>query len=147
MSSYKNVVEIKAPELKRKKTKMLIDTASAVTLIKIGKLSDKVRADKEILTLESAIGERIQTICLIELNLQIGDDVVTHPFRVVHDDFYVETDGVLGWDFICKSRINADYIELYGVRLSLFVNELVRRTLGNGAITVVTESRSDSEPG
>lgn len=146
MSSYKNIVEIKAPELKRRRAKMLIDTASAVTLIKIGNLLNKVRADEEILTLESAIG-RIQTICLIELNIRVGGEIVTHPCRVVHDDFYVETDGVLGWDFICKSRINADYIELYGVRLPLLVNELVRRTLRNGAITVVTESRSDSESG
>jgi hypothetical protein len=110
MSSYKNVVEIRAPELKRKRAKMLIDTASAVTLIKIGKLLDKVRADKEILTLESAFGGRLQTICLIQLNIRVGDEVITHPCRVVHDDFYVETDGVIGWDLNCKSRINADHI-------------------------------------
>jgi hypothetical protein len=143
MSFYKNVLEIKAPELKTKKANMLIDTVCEISLIKMGKLSDRVPAEEEILILETALGKWIKTICLIQLNIQVGNKVVTHPCRVVHDDFYVETDGVLGWDFISKSKINLDYIELHGVKLSLIANELVRLTVRDSSITVLGELVED----
>lgn len=127
MSFHKDIIEISTPELKNTKAKMMIGKNCPISMIKIGTLKDDVTAAKEVITLEDAYGARIKTICLICLSIHVNNKTILHPCRVISDDFYIETDGVLGSDFIGRSKIkHGKHVELAGVRIPFMPNEFVR---------------------
>ena len=118
-SQLESTIEIKAPELIKEKANMLVDTGADITLIKIGKVQDDVRAEDEIVSLRGIAPMEIKTLCLVQLNIKVGNKTVTHPCRLVRDDFPLEADGILGQDFMAKHdvciRANIG-IELYGIQ-------------------------------
>ncbi|XP_043603675.1 uncharacterized protein LOC122576873 [Bombus pyrosoma] len=146
MSSHKDIIEISTPELKDAKGKMMIGISCPITMIKIGKLKDDVTTAKEVLVLEDAHGARVETICLICLSIHINNKTVLHPCRVVSDDFYIETDGIFGRDFIIKSKIEpGKHVELAGIQIPFIANEHVRGVLKVNELVEVSNMDSDSE--
>lgn len=146
ISDHRDVIEISTPELKGEKAKMMISTNCPITMIKIGKLKDDVTAAKEVLSLEDARGTRVETICLICLCIHINNKTVLHPCRVIPDDFYIETDGILGDDFMCKSKIQPEkHIEVAGIQIPLIDNVLVRGIERADELTEISYMDTDSE--
>lgn len=104
VSKSKNIVEIEAKEIKCPKIRMLVDTGADITLLKYSKIIGKVRTTREVITLRGIGNTDIPTICKIELNVKIGAGFVRHPCHVVKDDFPLQVDGILGYDFITKYK-------------------------------------------
>lgn len=145
-SPHKDIIEISTTELKNRKAKMLVSVNSPISMIKIGKLKDNVTAAREVLTLEDSYGARIKTICLICLSIRVNNKTILHPCRVVSDDIYIETDGVLGSDFIVRSKFKSgEYIELAGVQIPFINNEFVRGVLRVDELVEVSSTDSDTE--
>ena len=118
-SQLENTIEIRAPELEKERANMLVDTGADITLIKIGKVKGDVQAEDEIVSLRGIAPMEIKTLCLVQLNIEIGNKTVTHPCRLVKDDFPLEADGILGQDFMAKHEvcIRANLgIEIYGIQ-------------------------------
>lgn len=146
MPLQKDIIEISTPELKNEKAKMMIGINCPITMIKIGKIKDDVTAAKEVITLEDAYGARIKTICLICLSIHVNNKTILHPCRVISDDFYIETDGVLGSDFVDKSKIkHGKHVELAGVRIPFISNEFVRGVLRVYELVDVPNEDTDSD--
>lgn len=146
MSPHKDIIEISTPEVKDEKAKMMVGINCPVTMIKIGKLKDNVTAAREVLILEDAYGARIKTICIICLSIHINNKTVLHPCRVVSDDFYMETDGILGNDFIVRSKIEpGKHVELAGIQIPFIANEGIRGVLRVDELIDVSNMDSDSE--
>lgn len=145
-SPYKDIIEISTPELKGEKAKMMVSKNCPITMIKIGRLKDDVTAAKEVLTLKDGFGAQIQTICVICLSIHVNNKTVLHPCRVISDDFYVETDGIFGCDFIGRAKIkDGKHVELAGVRIRFIPNEHVRGVLRVNELVDVPNEGSDSE--
>lgn len=146
MSPHKDIIEISTPEFKGGKAKMMVGINCPITMVKIGKLNDNVPAAKEVLTLEDAYGARVKTICLICLSIHVNNKTVLHPCRVISDDFYIETDGVLGNDFIAKSKVTPEeHIELAGIQIPLMSNQFIRGVLKVEELIEISHTDSDSE--
>ncbi|XP_033200764.1 uncharacterized protein LOC117162876 [Bombus vancouverensis nearcticus] len=145
-SPYKDVIEISTPELKGEKAKMMVSKNFPISMIKISTLKDDVTAAKEVLTLEDVFGAQIQTICLICLSIHVNNKTVLHPCRVISDDFYVETDGIFGCDFIARAKIkDGKHVELAGVRIRFIPNERVRGVVRINELVDLSNEDSDSE--
>jgi hypothetical protein len=146
MSSEKDIIEITCEELKNQTAKMVVCTNVPVSLIKIGKLKDNVTTATEVLILEDAFSSRVKTICIICLSIRVNKETILHPCRVVSDDFYIETYGVLGRDFIMKSEVKfGEYVELAGVQIPFLDNYHVRDILKVSNSIEVLLKESDSE--
>ncbi|XP_073968246.1 uncharacterized protein [Bombus fervidus] len=146
ITPVKDIIEIRCEELKNRKAKMVVSRCTPVSLIKIGKLKDNVTAAREALTLEDAFSSRVKTICLICLCIRVNKKTILHPCRVVSDDFYIETDGVLGRDFISKSQVKfGRHVKLAGEQIPFFHNYLVRQILKVENSIEVSIKESDSE--
>ncbi|XP_073968266.1 uncharacterized protein [Bombus fervidus] len=146
LSSEKDIIEITCEELKNRTAKMVVSTNLPISLIKIGKLKDNVTTAREVLILEDAFSSRVKTICIICLCIRVNKETILHPCRVVSDDFYIETDGVLGRDFIIKSQVTfGEYVELAGVQIPFIGNNLVRQILKVDNLIEVSIKESDSE--
>lgn len=143
---HKDVIEISTPELNCEKAKMLVGINCPITMIKIGKLKNSVVAAKEVLTFEDAYGARVKTICLICLSIHVNNKTVLHPCRVISDDFYIETDGVFGKDFIGRSKIKpGQNVELAGIQIPFIAHEYVRGVLRVDELVEVPNADSDSD--
>lgn len=104
-SALKNIIIIQAPELVKGQANMLADTETDITLMKIGKVLNKVYADGETVALRGIDAVEIKTLCLMRLNILVGNKFVTYPCRLVRDDFLIEADGILGHDFMTKHNV------------------------------------------
>ncbi|XP_073968240.1 uncharacterized protein [Bombus fervidus] len=146
MSHLRDIIEITCEESKNRRVKMMVSKNIPVSLIKIGKLKDDVTAAKEVLILEYPFSTQVKTICLICLCIRVDKKTILHPCRVVSDDFYIETDGVLGRDFISKSQVKfGKHVKLAGVQIPFFYNYHVRKILKVGNSIEVSIKESDSE--
>ncbi|XP_076386071.1 uncharacterized protein LOC143264142 [Megachile rotundata] len=122
----KNIVKIQAWEIKDAEARMLVDTGADLTLLKYSKTVGKVPATNELITLRGIGRTEIPTICTIELNIKIGDRVVTHPCRIIKDDFPIQTDGILGYDFVTNFKAiirPGQHVEILGVIWLLLYDE------------------------
>lgn len=146
ISSEKDILEISCEELKNQKATMVVYQNAPISLIKIGKLKDNVTAAREVLILEDTFSSRVQTICLICLCIRVNNKTVLHPCRVVSDDFYIETDGVLGLDFIVKSKVKfGKHVEIAGVQIPFIENNLVREIIKVNDLIEIVPKESDTE--
>lgn len=146
MSLHKDIIEISTPELKNKTAKMMVSSNCPITMIKIGKLKDDVAAAKEVICLEDTYNARIKTICLVCLSIHVNNKTILHPCRVISDDFFIETDGILGNDFVNKAKIKyGKYVELAGVRIPFIPNEFVRGELRINELVDIPIEDSSSE--
>jgi hypothetical protein len=102
----------------------LVDTGSEVSLVKL-KTVDVSHLVKEVCQL-SGIGEtKVYTLGYVELVVCVAEEKFPHRFHVVEDSFPIDTDEIMGIDFIEDHEINIFASEKllktrnYKVKLSL----------------------------
>ena len=81
---------------------LLVDTGADVSLIKNDNFSDNQINTNRITTL-SGIGQgKIRSIGTTFFDLKFKNCLIPHYFHVVHNDFPIPCDGILGMDFFRK---------------------------------------------
>ncbi|KAG8259200.1 hypothetical protein J6590_014671 [Homalodisca vitripennis] len=107
----KGVLELEIQESETGTCKMLIDSGSDVTILKLASLHDDVwirdsREDKLIL---NGIGTTITTIGQADCHIKIGNQEIIHPVHIVPKSFQLDEDGLLGYDILKRLGVKIDY--------------------------------------
>lgn len=90
--------------------KLLIDTGSDLNMIKLSTLRNEVMVDETQSYQLKGINEYlVRTLGSVILNLNFGTETLTTKFQVVHDDFPIPHEGILGNPFLTENRIAIDY--------------------------------------
>lgn len=91
----------------------LVDTEAHVSLIKISTLKSPFRYNRERrINIKGVTGHTMTTIGSIWLNLLFNGVTIEHEFQLVHDNFSIPTDGILGNDFIHGYGCKLHYDEM-----------------------------------
>lgn len=91
-----------------KKINFLVDTGAKPNLIKESFIPNKGRINPlEVLQLSGITANRVYTLGTIELN------IFNYPviFHVVHQEFPIEQDGILGRDFLKQTKTKINFEE------------------------------------
>lgn len=93
-----------------KGTRLLLDTGSDLNLIKLSQLQDEIMVDETRKYNLKGINEFIVcTIGLVQLDVKIGEEYITIPFQVIHDDFPIPHAGIIGKPFLVNNGLIIDY--------------------------------------
>lgn len=88
----------------------IIDSGAKISLLKIGKLLDSIKIDRNCRTKLIGISpEIIETIGTCKLEIDVDNQLLPFVFQVVADDFRIEADGILGRDFMYKYETELSY--------------------------------------
>ena len=92
---------------------LLVDTGADISLIKSQNINEKNKINSNELKSLSGIGEgTVNSIGSTQLELRVENfAVVTHKFHVVHDDFPIPCDGIVGMDFLTEFNCNLDFMK------------------------------------
>jgi len=84
--------------------KLLIDTGSDLNMIKLSTLRNEVMVDEtQSYQLKGINKFLVHTLGSVILNLNLGTETLTTKFQVVHDDFPIPHEGILGNPFLTEN--------------------------------------------
>lgn len=86
-----------------KPVNLIVDTGADVSIIKENRLNDfqKIFIDQKC-TINGVTDGKVETIGRTSGNIILNDTLIPHHFQVVTKNFPVQTDGILGRDFLAK---------------------------------------------
>jgi hypothetical protein len=87
----------------------LFDTGATISLVKLEVLKDDTVIREDRIKLTGITGHTITTIGKTYLNVSLTDGRIKHPVYVLKDDTPMEHDGILGIDFIYKSKATCNF--------------------------------------
>ncbi|XP_026469739.1 uncharacterized protein LOC113373673 [Ctenocephalides felis] len=82
---------------------MLVDTGAEISIIKISKLKDSIDIKTSIenkFSITGVSGKAVDSLGKANLRILLGDKIVRHDFSIVRDDLSINSDGILGLDFL-----------------------------------------------
>lgn len=91
------------------KLTFLIDTGADITLIKEHLLFNYIEDPNDFCRLTGITREEIRSIGSAEIKFNIENMKIDHKVQMVPETFPIDTDGILGRDFLCKYNCNIDY--------------------------------------
>jgi len=95
-------------ETKEAKLNMLYDSGATISLIKVKHLKGETVIHKDRITLVGITGHQARTIGKIYATINLADRKIKHEIHVVKDDFPMESEGLIGLNFIRKHRVLCD---------------------------------------
>lgn len=88
---------------------LLVDTGADVSLVKIANFTHE-QINTNTITNLSGIGPgKIKSIGTTHFDMKFKNFLIPHTFHVVHDDFKIPCDGIIGMDFIKKYNCILDF--------------------------------------
>ncbi|EFN85348.1 hypothetical protein EAI_03084 [Harpegnathos saltator] len=81
-------------------TPFLLDIGSAISFIKLRNFKGETLIDEEQIALTGITGYTIYTLGRFRATIQIGKAAIKHIIYVVHNDFPIDYEGILGIDFL-----------------------------------------------
>jgi len=92
------------------KCKLLLDTGSELSLIKISSLIDQTIIYEDIIyQLKGINNQHVATLERTQLDVQIGNKTISAEFQIVHSAFLIPNDGILGRLIMIKNEIIMNY--------------------------------------
>lgn len=93
------------------KITLIIDSGADTSLFKINKVNpDKLINTSRKIKLIGITDNEIETIATADTELNFGNGLKTkHTFHLVPKEFPIQTDGILGRDFLAANRCKIDY--------------------------------------
>lgn len=87
----------------------LVDTGADISLLKQFN-NDYYRLNTSHITTISGIGQgTIKSLGSIQLDLRVNNFIIPHEFHIVHGDFPIPCDGILGMDFMKRYNCMLDF--------------------------------------
>lgn len=90
--------------------KFLIDSGSSISLIN----QNLVKSEAYVLTnkkieIIGATGHSATTVAMVNSEILIENKNINHDFHIYDRELELNTDGILGWDFLKKFKCNIDF--------------------------------------
>lgn len=99
-----------SPQTIKQTIQLLIDLGSDLNLIKLGALKDDVMVyDNPIYQLKGITEHFVSTLGSATLEIQIRNETFPSEFHVVHNDFPIPNEGILGKPFIIGRKTIINY--------------------------------------
>lgn len=81
----------------------LIDTGSQISLIKSTKILEaKINTTKPIEIIGIADNKTLNSLGVTKANLNIGNELISNTFHVMHENMFLRPDGIIGADLLVK---------------------------------------------
>lgn len=102
------------------KCSFLGDSQADISIIKIRAITRNLTYyPDELVYIKGVTSEHISSIGTIIFDIIIENVAIAHKFHLVHDDFAIPSNGILGKDFIKKHKCVLDYDSMtFEVRLN-----------------------------
>lgn len=107
-SSLKNYVKLEIQGANRVLT-FLIDTGADVSLCKEDTVLNYDEDPDDYCLLTGISEHKIKSLGSTIAKIHVGETVINHKIQLVNSDFPINTDGILGRDFLCKYNCSIDY--------------------------------------
>ena len=90
---------------------LLVDSGADISIFKLSKIHPTQPVNTSIRTKLTGITDgEIETLAMTETELNLGNNIITkHRFHIVGSEFPIQTDGILGRDFLTSHRCQIDY--------------------------------------
>lgn len=145
-------MKLDCSQLIKNQTSFLVDTGADISLIKLRQLKDNTKCyENNPISLKGIDNNSspISTICCTFIDIMIENQLINHCFHVVHDDFPIPFDGIIGNDFIKKYRCSINYennyLEIQSNRIPLFhLSKSINLKTSNSCIISNSNSNSNS---
>lgn len=87
-----------------------MDSQADISLIKISALNNETLIDKNnTIEIKGITPNTIATLGTIHANLHFNDTIIEHELHVVPDDFCINSDGIIGRDFMKENNCVINY--------------------------------------
>lgn len=91
----------------------LVDTQADVCIIRKSSLSDLMNINvSRRINIRGITLDAIKSLGTIDIDLYVDQNVITHEFNVVPDQFNIECDGIIGKDFLSDYQCVIDYSDM-----------------------------------
>lgn len=86
---------------------LIVDSGADVSIFKLNKVAPKqIVNSANIIKLTGITENSLETLATTDTELTFGNNLtVNHTFHIVASNFPIETDGILGRDFMAKHKI------------------------------------------
>lgn len=101
-----------ATDISRDLVSALVDSQGDISLIKCNTLLGKIKINRKIRQNITGVTPGIvKTMGIVLATIKIDKMKITHPFHVVPNDFPIQTNGLVGTDFLHKYKCILNYFE------------------------------------
>lgn len=104
--TYKNYIHVQNAG---NNLSMLIDTGAHISILKRRCISSSYIDYDDYLEIKGVTPGSIWSLGTCTLNLMINGHRYAHTFHIVNDKFPIDSNGILGYDFITKFKCNINY--------------------------------------
>jgi len=91
------------------KIKLLIDTGADISLIKKDIIPENLLFENDICRINGISDKEIISLGVSNLTLYLEDQKFKHKFYVINEEINLNTDGIIGRDFLMKYNCKIDY--------------------------------------
>lgn len=122
----------------------LVDTQADISIIKLDSIGTLQIDPTEEICIKGITNNTIKSIGTVDINLFVGNHVITNKFHVVPNNFSIPSDGILGKDFIKGLKCNISYEDMtisFYLGNNLAIIDILSSPITN---TVVIPPRSQS---
>ncbi|KAM0732490.1 Retrovirus-related Pol polyprotein from transposon 412 [Formica fusca] len=96
-------------QAKDEKLRMLCDSGSTISLIKLKQLKDDTLIYEDKIALTGITGHKVHTIGKMYAAIKVDGHKLEHVFYAVKDDIPIEYEGILGIDFLRQHSVSFNY--------------------------------------
>lgn len=91
----------------------LVDTQADICVIKQSSISGNPFVDTtNIINIRGIARDSLRSYGTTNIDLHVNDDLITHEFHLVPEDFNIDSDGILGKDFLAAYKCRIDYANM-----------------------------------
>lgn len=123
----------------------LVDSQADICVIKISSIKEFIELDEtDIIDLKGITQDMISSFGSFMLEIKFIKFTITHKFHVVHVEFPIPSDGIIGKDFIKLYACKLDYADMtFTVRTKLHGTESVKIHTGINDDEIILPPRSE----
>lgn len=87
----------------------LLDTGADISIIKKGVIDEDLELENLVCRIKGVTASDIYTLGTIDTYLLIENEYIKQKLHVVPNNFAIDTDAILGRDFLCNHRCKLNY--------------------------------------
>lgn len=91
----------------------LVDTQADISIFKENSIYNNINVNSlRTINIKGITSDTISTIGTALIELNIGDRIIGHEFHIVPDTFNINTDGIIGKDFLLMYQCSINYSDM-----------------------------------
>lgn len=109
---YNDFVNI-ANNASSKNSTFFIDTQADISVFKLSSLHQNLPINtSNIIRIKGITNDAISSLGTAHIDLYLDNHVLSHKFHIVPDNFNINTDGIIGKDFLSQYNCSLDYQQM-----------------------------------